>query len=1301
VPLLAAVAALVVGAILETGLAERWMRRQVVRQIERGTGARVELGGFHFHAWRLQAEMDTLTLHGLEAAGTPPLFHAEHIHARIRIVSFFSRQIALDELVVEKPQVAVRFEKNGRSNLPAPKVRLSAHPWRETLFNLRIGHLELRNGSATFNDRRISLAVEGQDMQFTLRDDAVSTGAESYIGNFRWQQVELAERGDRPFRFDIATKFTLHRDAFELDELVCNFPHSNLNLRAELPSFSQPDWNLHYRGQLSLEDMRTIFRKPTTPDGITDFSGQARYTSGEWTASGHYAAHDIRMRYRWFHAGGFETFGDYQIARHRLIVPNLRVRALGGTVDGRLEMDLRDLAFRSETRLRGAGLAATLAALDNPGFPVHTLHWDSLVDADSVNTWDANFKHFRTKGQTRWSPPGTVAPGMIPAAARIDYDYSEDKRMVELKHGEITMPETRLEVDGTLGAGDSALELRLRTDDLLKWNDFINIIRGADAEPRRVGGKVDWKGRILGPLGGPTFIGHLHANDAVYEKLFWNEIDGNLEYSPDAFRLTQTLVRRGRTSTNLTLALQLDGDWGFLPGSAWTLEGQVEHAPSDDLQAMFETNYPVSGFLSGNFRGSGTRDAPVLDARLVYDQIMAKGVRFDRLSGQLHLERNEVRLYRAELQRDTGRIAGDILYRPQEQQTEFDVTGREIPLDKIGVLKGATLPIAGQLDFELRGSGPLRAPVAQGDLRLANLQIGSEVEGNFRGRLASDGQNARLSITSDIKRGKLQGEVMIGLAGDTPISGHLSVEQFEMDTLIVAALHLKQLTGHSSVDGLFAVSGALRHPDTIVLNADIAQISFDYQFVQLKNDGPVQLTYRRNEVRVEQAHLHGTDTDLLISGSARFDRDRPLHFTLSGSANLALAKGFLPDLQAMGRADANVSVEGTMSRPRITGRASVHNASATYADFPLGLSNVNGDVVFNTSRLLFDRVSAESGGGQLTLSGNVSYGDGPLRYEISVTTPQVRIRYPVGMSWLAGGTLELSGTSQAALLSGRVQLQRLLFVEGVDVASFFATASETISSPASSSPFMRNLSFDVEGKTIPGARIEWSGARIDMDGEVRLRGTWDRPVLLGHIHLLGGEMAFRGNDFDLTRGDINFANPFRLDPVLNVEATASISQYQVTLNFSGPASRLSLTYRSDPPLPDTDIIALLALGSTGEESALRSQSATSQNYGATALLSEAISSGLGGRIEHLFGVSHFRVDPFLAGTTTESNAAARITIEQQVAHDLTITYSTNATSNQEQLIQVEYAVKRGLSVVFLRDINGTNGLDIKFVKHFE
>ena len=56
---------------------------------------------------------------------------------------------------------------------------------------------------------------------------------------------------------------------------------------------------------------------------------------------------------------------------------------------------------------------------------------------------------------------------------------------------------------------------------------------------------------------------------------------------------------------------------------------------------------------------------------------------------------------------------------------------------------------------------------------------------------------------------------------------------------------------------------------------------------------------------------------------------------------------------------------------------------------------------------------------------------------------------------------------------------------------------------------MRNLTFDVAAHTVPGARIEWTGAQVEIDSDLHLRGTWDQPILLGHIHLLGGEMSFR------------------------------------------------------------------------------------------------------------------------------------------------------------------------------------------------
>jgi translocation and assembly module TamB len=1286
--------------IFETGIAEKWVRQTLVEQLEARTGARVELGGFHLHALRLHAELDDLTLHGLEPASAKPLFHADRVSVGITVLSFFRKEFKVDELIADEPRLAIDLGKNGASNIPSPKLAASHGPWQETLFNLKIGLLEFRDGSADINDRQIPLDLQGRNLTFLLRYVAPAAGQHAYVGNFQWDQVNLALARDLPFRFSLAAKFTLHPDAFELNELVWKLPHSELNLRAELPSFSKTDWTVHYRGRLSLEDIRTIFREPLTPDLVADFSGDARDNAGDWTGTGHFDGHDVQMPYEWFHATGLETWGDFKVSREKLAVENLSVRALEGALDGRLEMDLKTQAFRTQTHFHHASLADTLGAVANESFPVKTLHWDGGIDVDSVNTWVANFKHFRIAGESRWSPPATVLPGIIPVTARIVFDYSEDTQIFAISSGEITTPDTQIDFNGSLAQLDGALEISLKANDLTEWSDLINTIRGAHAVPTRLAGRLDFRGRILGPLGGPTFSGQAHVADARYDIYSWDEIEGTLDYSPDDFRFSKARAKRGAATVSLDVALNLDHDWGFAPGSTWTVEAQTRHAPSADAQAMFGVNYPVSADISGVFHGSGTDDAPVLDADFTLDNILARGFRFDRLAARMHLANDEMRLSEAELTRDTGTVSGDVLYRPQEKTIEFHVSGSGIPLEKIKELQNSSVAFAGQLDFDVRGSGPVRAPTGQGDFRLVNLKIGGDDQGDFRGRLTSDGENVRLALNTERSNGQLRGQVTLGLSADQPISGKLSVMKFDLDPLLTNGLHLKNLTTHSMVDGDFTLSGSLRKPDTIEMNADISHITFGYLFISLENAGPVQFAYRHNEVRITQARFHGPNTDFQVNGSARFDRERPIHLNLVGEVNLGLVKGILPELNAQGKADVNMDAEGTMSRPRITGRATVRDASANYSDFPVGLSHLNGDLVFDRSRLLLESMTAEAGGGVLTLGGSVTYGeDGPIRYEVTATTPQVRIRYPVGMSWLMGGTLQLAGTSDRAILSGSLELKRLLFGEGSDITSFFSGGNSAAGS-SSTSAFMRNLTFDVEAHSSPGARIEWTSAQVEIDSDLHLRGTWDHPIILGHIHLLGGQMSFRGNNFTLTRGDINFTNPFQLDPELNIEATSTISQYAVTINFSGRASKLSLSYRSDPPLPDTDIVALLALGTTGQESALRSSATSGTNYGATALLSEAISTGLGGRIEHLFGISHFRVDPFLAGTATESNASARVTIEQQVTRDLTITYSSNAASDQQQLIQVEYHVKRDLSIVFLRDVNGTYGLDIKFVKHF-
>ena len=973
------------------------------------------------------------------------------------------------------------------------------------------------------------------------------------------------------------------------------------------------------------------------------------------------------------------TRGTYHTDGHTLEVPDLTAQALGGTITGRLQLVLKGLAFRVETHAQGVDLATVLAAVANESFPVTPLHWDAAMDVQAVNTWTADFKQFDSRGVSLWTPPPTLPSRQIPATAQINYHYSTLAHGVTLEPSEISTPSSRIQFRGSLAADDSDLAATFDTQDLLLWDDFIDAIRGKNAEHKEIAGKASWQGRLTGPIVAPTFAGHVKGTNAKYDRLYWDQLEGDMTYSPDGFDFVRAKASRGSSSAQIELSLTLD-EWSFLPESPWTFDVSLVRTDSDGLQSLLGTSYPVHGLLTGNFHVKGTRANPNLTGLMDVIDPEAWGWRLDRARGELAIGNGEVRISNAELRllppptvggnaaaaSPPGLLTGNLSYRLADANVTLDLTGAALPLEGIARIQTPTLPIGGRLSFHLSGQGPLLAPHLDSSLRLVDLKLGADVLGSFQGELKGDGANLALQVDSEISTGELHGHAEVSLHGDYPVTGQVNVRQLALDSLIAAGLHLSGITGRSQVDGQFMISGSLLQPKSLAVDANLSRVALNYQYVSLENDGPVQLQYRGDEVTVTQAALRGADTNFHIGGFVRFTGNRALDLPIVGELNLRLLGGFVPGLDASGPAQVDASITGTLSAPRVTGRVHLANASFRYGDFPAGLSQTTGDFVFDTSRMVFDNITAQAGGGQLHVSGAVTYGAGPLRYDLALNSDQVRIRYPIGMSWLVGGTLRLAGTTQAATLSGRVTVDRLLMAPNFDFASLLVSSGETASAPGTTSPFLRNLQFDVQADSTPNARLQWSSGSSQAEASLRLRGTWERPILLGSIRLLNGDMDFRGNHYRLSRGDINFVNPFRLDPVMNIEATATIQSYEVTLDFTGAASHLTMSYRSDPPLPSSDIVTLLALGQTGEESQLRGAAAVqTPEMGATTLLSEAVSSQLGGRIQRLFGISHFSVDPsYLATTTVGQNPAARVTVQQQFARDLIITYSTDVTSTQ-------------------------------------
>ena len=1304
--LLVALGVIAVGS----GLANPLLRHVLIHRLETLTGGRVEIRTVSMGWFSLNATVNGLIIHGKEPAGTEPLVSVEQIKVGLRIDSFWGRKVGLNELALQQPHVHIRVDKDGTNNLPSVARSESATPLQEQLINLRVRHLEIKDGWFLYNDVKKLVAVEGGDFRLEIN---LSGTAERpfYVGALKWEEIELARRRDVPIPANVSAKFSLGRDGFSVEQAIVNAGRSHIDLRAQARDLESPLWTYRYRAWLDLLDIRETFRTPEVPLGRIDLRGEGTIDPEGIKGKGVFAGDNITLSFQDFHSANLTTRSSYVLDPKGVLLPDFTTVGLRGSLRAKITMRFEGLQFRAESHLEGMRLAAIAPAVDHEGFPMDSLHWDSVITADTVETWRDAFYDFELAGKMHWEVPQEVQAGHIPVSGDWQLRYHDKFNRLEIAQGDFETPTSRGSFTGRLDPKDTDLDARLDVGSLLAWNDFIHAIAGdKPGTPEaavRMDGSLLWTGKITGPSGGPEFSGRFRGERVRYEDLRLDAIDGDISYSPTHLVITRGHAVRGSMKTDIDGQLVLS-DWEFKPENEWSAEVNLDKVPIEALQEVARMKYPVTGVITGQFHGRGTHAEPMLTGLFDLADAEAYTVPFNRLRGQLTVTADEVRLANAELRffppgtektGGAGIVTGSVAYQFKDELLTTDLVGASLPLANFRRIRANNLPFSGQISFRMKTSGPPLRPEADGNFRVVDLQMGTEVIGSFEGDVHSDGQVMQLKLSSAMSTGAIGGDIALGLTDPNPLNGTISIKNINLDPYLITALHLQKFSGHGTADGDIKVAGELLHPESVTVDANFTRLVLTYGGVQLENSGPIHITSTRDSLKIDSAALKGTDTNATFSGAVQFTGRRTLSMKLNGSVDLGLLAGYIPDVDVVGKANIDASFEGTLDRPRIIGRVKLSDVSARSADFPTGLSNLKGDLVFDANRLFFDNVTGEAGGGIIALTGSVNYSDKPLRYDITAKTDRLRVRYPEGMSWQAGGALRLTGTPDGGLLSGKVQIQRVNLNEGLESAGSLFSSSGP--SGTSTSSYLRNLQFDVEAASTPDSRMEWPGAHLEADANLRVRGTAEHPILLGHIHVLSGELYFHGSKYKVARGDLNFANPFRLDPVINVEATTTIQQYEITLNFAGQASKMSLSYRSDPPLPPNDIITLLAMGQTSSEAALRTGGTSQTGLGASALLSEAISSQLGGRVERLFGITRFRVDPGLAGVGTSSagqNAAARVTVEQQVTPNLTVTYVSNVSSTQQQVIQVEYNVTRTISVVALRDVNGTFGVDIKFKK---
>jgi translocation and assembly module TamB len=443
--------------------------------------------------------------------------------------------------------------------------------------------------------------------------------------------------------------------------------------------------------------------------------------------------------------------------------------------------------------------------------------------------------------------------------------------------------------------------------------------------------------------------------------------------------------------------------------------------------------------------------------------------------------------------------------------------------------------------------------------------------------------------------------------------------------------------------------------------------------------------------------LVGQGIDYTAHGTALLTGGRDLDLASQGHVDLSLLQMLDSDIFSSGTLDINLAVNGPLASPQMQGRVNVEHGAVNYAGLPSGLSDMNGSMVFNQNRLQIEQLTAHSGGGTLTLTGQATAYAGQISFDLGAVGQDVRLRYPPGVSSTASAELRFSGTPENSTLAGNITINKLAITPGFDFSAYTSSSNQSVVVPPPTSPLYR-IKLDVHVTTASDLQMQTAIARLSGSADLRVRGSAARPAVLGRIDVLDGEISFNGAKYHLERGEVLFTSPVSIQPVLDLQATTRVRDYDITVSVNGAADKqLNIKYRSDPPLSDADIIALLAVGQTRAESAQLSQtggggfSQTASNM----ILSQAINATVGNRVQRLFGISKIKIDP--EGLTTETNPTrgAQVTIEQQISNNFTLTYSQNVAQASQQIIQGEYYVRRNISLVGGRDQNGVISLDIK------
>ena len=1009
-----------------------------------------------------------------------------------------------------------------------------------------------------------------------------------------------------------------------------------------------------------------------------------------------------------------EATAKVNINNDRAVLDALTASVMNGQVNGQAQLAFND---RSQSQINvdfsGLDLSKLLSLQSGRVMPLEgqtTGRADITFDGTNFRTASGSVRADITANA------GTDDATKVPVSGRVDLVATNG--LFSIQEARLNTARSTLEATGRfdLRSNDSNMQVALNSTDASEIDRLIRVLGLAPDVSRRLddmeaqfAGDLKFNGTVTGNLSDPTITGNASLYSLVLHGRDVGSVETAINVSPLGVELSNGTLRERTGGGTARFAVSIPSGGS----NNTTVNATLNGVNAGNLLAALPVTLPerirdFDGKTSGTVNLQGLPNAATGSIDVSAANGTIAGQAFDSFKARADFSGTRINITSGEIRVGDGFLALNGNYDRSTTEFDFDLNGKNVPLPlALSFLpKSDAIPtFAGLVDLNAKATGVYdRASTYQVDFSgtARDVVVNENSFGvvTFKGNTVDQVLNADLTATLDGRPQPVTAKLDFR-DPNLPLELRTDFNNSPLGPFFALVPRLRGIAITGTGTGKIELRGNISAVDANgnrIFTSENLTGSANFTALALSIDGtpltavePVSIRLGNRDVTFESARFSGGGSNVTIAGTIAFASGGRNDLSINGRINLSLLNVFdlarSSDTFFGGFADASVHVTGGFGSSEITGSATMVNASiATFIGTDrLTFDRLNGQILFNSNQAQIARMTGFLGGGQFSASGGILFNNNleVSSYRVALNGTNVTVPYPQDFLTTGDAQIEISGRRVGSILTadvtGHIRATRSLFTKDIDLATVVGARREAALSAGTASLDTTRFDLTIEGRN--ALVVQNNIADLTASVSLRVTGNADNPQITGRIVANGGQLFFRRDRYDIQRGVLEFPPNTLIDPIINLQAESQIAGYQIFVNLSGPLTDtelLNATVRSSPALPQADVVSLITTGNlSNTDSGIPTIAQTGINTAAEVLTDAIINDPVRRATDRLFGLNVFEIDPIISGERL--NPTARLTVGRQINNNLRITYSTNLSQDQNQVLALEYRVSNKLA----------------------